>query len=60
MVVVQSSFIDVVVGAIRKHPGPGYGEAIVGYLQLLQHLHILVNVIVTITSNITIVTFVHS
>lgn len=31
-----------------------------GYLQLLQHLHILVNVIVTITSNIAVVTVVYS
>ena len=60
MVVVQSGFVNVVVGAIRKHSGPGYREAIVGHPQLLQHLHILVNLVVTVTSNIGILTVVCS
>lgn len=58
MVVIQSSFIDVVISAIREDSRPRYREAVVGHLQCLQHLHVLINLVVTITSNVAIVTAV--
>lgn len=42
-------------GAVRQDSGPGYGEAVEANLQLLQYCHILINLVVTIASNITVV-----
>lgn len=60
VVVVESSLIDVLGGAIRKHPRPGYGETIMGHLKLLQFSNILFYFIVTVAGYVTIVIIVHS
>lgn len=48
------------VGAIREHSGPGDGETIVGHLQFLQNLDVLFNLVVTVTSSVSIVIVAHS
>lgn len=55
VVVVQSRLIDVFGGAIREHPRPRYGEAIMGHLKLLQYSNILFYFIITVTGYVPIV-----
>lgn len=55
MVVVESSFINVSCGAIRKNPWPGHGETIVGHLELFQDSDILVYFMVAITGYVPII-----
>lgn len=60
VVVVESSLIDVLGRAIRKHPWPGYGETIMGHLKLLQHSNILFYFMVTVAGYVPIVIIEHS
>ncbi len=60
VVVVESSLIDVLGGAIRKHPRPRYGETIMGHLKLLQYSNILFYFMVTVAGYVPIVIIKHS
>lgn len=60
MVVAESSLIDVLGGAIRKHPWPGYGETIMGHLKLLQYSDVLLYFIVTVAGYVAVVIIEHS
>lgn len=60
IVVVESSLINVLGGAFRKHPRPGYGETIMGHLKLLQYSNILVNFVVTVAGYVPIIIIEHS
>ena len=60
MVVVETGLVDVLVGAVREHSGPGDGETIVGHLQFLQHNHILLYLVVAVTSYVPCVVVGHS
>lgn len=59
VVIVESSLIDVLGGAIRKYPRPGYGETIMSHLELLQYSNILIYFIVTVAGNVPIVIIEH-
>lgn len=59
LVVVESSVVDVIGGAIRKHPRPGYGETVMGHLKLLQHSNIFLYFIVTVTGYVPCVIIEH-
>lgn len=60
VVIVESSLINVLCGAIRKHPRPGYGETIMSYFKLLQYSNILFHFMVTVTGYVPIVIIEHS
>lgn len=52
VVIVESGFINMLGGAIREHPGPGYGETIMGHFKLLQDGNILFHFVVTVAGYI--------
>lgn len=60
VVVVESSLINVLGGAIRKHSRPGYGETIMGHLKLLQYSNILFYFMIAIAGYVPIVIIEHS
>lgn len=59
-VVTQSSFVDVVGGAIGKNPRPGYGEAVMRHLELPQHGNILIHFVVTVAGDVAVIVIEHS
>ena len=60
MVVVQTGLVDVFVGAVGEHSGPGDGETIVGHLQFPQYSHIFLYLVVAVTSYVPCVVVEHS
>lgn len=60
VVVVESGFVDVPRGAIREHPGPGYGETIMCHFELLKHSDILFHFVVTVAGYIPSVVIGHA
>lgn len=60
VVIVESSLINMLCGAIRKHPGPGYGKTVMSHFKLLEYSNILFHFIVTVTSYVSIVIIEHS
>lgn len=60
VVVVESSLVDVLGGAIRKHPRPRYGETIMRHLKLLQYSNILFYFVVTVARYVPIIIIEHS
>lgn len=60
MVIVEARFVNVLGGAVGEHPGPGYGEAIMGHFKLLQHGNVLFHFVVTVAGYVSSVIVVHT
>lgn len=60
VVIVESGLINVLSGAIGEHPGPGYGETVMGDFELLQHGNVLFHLVVTVASYVSIVVIKHT
>ncbi len=60
VVIVESSLINVLGSTIRKHSWPGYGETIMGHLELLQYSNILFYLMVAVAGYVTIVVIENS
>lgn len=55
VVIVESSLINMLGGAIREHPGPGDGETIMGHFKLLQDGNILFHFVVAVAGYVSVV-----
>lgn len=52
VVIVESSVVNMLGGAVGEHPGPGYRETIMGHFQLLQDGNVLFHFVVTVAGSI--------
>lgn len=60
VVIVESRFVNVLGGAVGEHPGPGYGETIMGHFKLLQDGNVLVHFVVTVAGDVSSVIVEHT
>lgn len=60
VVIVEPGFVNVLGGAIREHPGPGYGETIMGHSKLLQYGNVFVHFVVTVAGYVSSVIIEHT
>lgn len=60
VVIVESGLINVLRSAIREHPGPGYGETVMGDFELLQYGNVLFHLVVTVARYVSSVIIKHA